>query len=52
MIESIQLKNFKCFDYVKIPLKNVNLLTGFNGMGSHPCCKLFCCLDSRIKAIG
>lgn len=33
MIESIQLKNFKCFDYVKIPLKNVNLLTGFNGMG-------------------
>lgn len=33
MINSIQLKNFKCFDSVKVPLKQINLLTGFNGMG-------------------
>lgn len=33
MIDQIELKNFKCFEDIKIPLKNVNLLTGLNGMG-------------------
>lgn len=33
MINNISLKNFKCFENVEIPLKNVNLLTGLNGMG-------------------
>lgn len=33
MISSIQLKNYKCFENIKVPMKNVNLLTGLNGMG-------------------
>lgn len=33
MINSIYLKNFKCFDELKISLGNVNLFTGLNGMG-------------------
>lgn len=33
MIESIQLRNFKCFSNETITLSNLNLLTGLNGMG-------------------
>lgn len=33
MVNSIQLKNYKCFEDITIPLKQVNLLTGLNGMG-------------------
>lgn len=33
MIDNIQLKNFKCFENVEVPLKNINILTGLNGMG-------------------
>ncbi len=33
MVNSIELKNFKCFEHVRMPLKNINLLTGLNGMG-------------------
>ncbi|MGN0334378.1 MAG: DUF3696 domain-containing protein [Lachnospiraceae bacterium] len=33
MIREISLNNFKCFDTLKLPMKNVNVLTGINGMG-------------------
>lgn len=33
MIHSIRLKNYKCFENVKVPLENINILTGLNGMG-------------------
>lgn len=33
MINSITLKNFKCFEKQTIPLNNLTLLTGLNGMG-------------------
>lgn len=33
MICEIKLNNFKCFDEVMVPLKNVTVLTGVNGMG-------------------
>lgn len=33
MIQSITLKKFKLFEDVKIPLSNINLLTGINGRG-------------------
>lgn len=33
MITKISLKNFKCFENLDIGLRNVNVLTGINGMG-------------------
>ena len=33
MIENIELENFKCFENLSLELKNVNVLTGINGMG-------------------
>lgn len=33
MIRKIIIKNFKCFKKLEMPLKNVNILTGINGMG-------------------
>ena len=33
MITSLTLQNFKCFEDVKVPLSNLTLLTGANGMG-------------------
>jgi len=33
MISKIELSNFKCFDELSLPLKNVTVLTGINGMG-------------------
>ena len=33
MLDSIELKNFKCFSSLRIPLKNLNVFTGLNGMG-------------------
>lgn len=33
MINNLLLKNFKCFEYLKVEFKNVNILTGCNGMG-------------------
>lgn len=33
MIKEIKIKNFKCFEEFTLPLKNVNVLTGINGMG-------------------
>lgn len=33
MINSLSVKNFKCFEDIKIELKNVNIFTGINGMG-------------------
>lgn len=33
MLENIRLKNFKCFEEIDIPMRNVNVLAGVNGMG-------------------
>lgn len=33
MLNEIIIRNFKCFDQVSLPLKNINILTGINGMG-------------------
>lgn len=33
MISEIRLSNFKCFDELNLPMKNVTVLTGINGMG-------------------
>lgn len=33
MIKELVLKNFKCFDEIKLDFSNVNILTGLNGMG-------------------
>lgn len=33
MIEKILIKNFKCFEDFILPLKQVNILSGINGMG-------------------
>ena len=33
MIQTISLENFKCFEFQDIPLRNLTLLTGLNGMG-------------------
>jgi predicted ATPase len=33
MIKELSLGNFKCFDRVTIPFRNLTLLTGLNGMG-------------------
>ncbi len=33
MLKKIQLKNFKCFDELSLPLGPLTLLSGFNGMG-------------------
>lgn len=33
MIKEICAENFKCFEHLKLPVKNVNILTGTNGMG-------------------
>ena len=33
MISDLELKNFKCFEKIRIDLKSVNLFTGVNGVG-------------------
>lgn len=33
MIREIEVANFKCFDQLRLPLKQVNIFTGVNGMG-------------------
>lgn len=33
MIKKIELKNFKCFEQLELPLSNLNLLSGINSMG-------------------
>lgn len=33
MIKQITIKNFKCFDKLVLPVRNVNVFTGINGMG-------------------
>ncbi|MEO5346745.1 MAG: DUF3696 domain-containing protein [Magnetococcus sp. YQC-9] len=33
MIHGIRLRNFKCFPHLDLPLANLTLLTGLNGMG-------------------
>ena len=34
MLTGIELKNFKCFEKIKIPeLKNISILTGINNVG-------------------
>lgn len=33
MLNEIRIENFKCFDQMVLPLKNINILTGINGMG-------------------
>ncbi|MCI8748568.1 MAG: DUF3696 domain-containing protein [Lachnospiraceae bacterium] len=33
MIKEIHVKNFKCFEDFLLPVKNINVLTGINGMG-------------------
>ena len=33
MIKKIELKNFKCFEHLEMPLANLNLLSGINSMG-------------------
>ena len=33
MIREIGVKNFKCFEELRLPVRQVNILTGLNGMG-------------------
>lgn len=33
MIQKIQIKNFKCFEEISMEMRELNLLTGVNGMG-------------------
>ena len=33
MIKKIELRNFKCFERLELPLSNLNLLSGINSMG-------------------
>ena len=33
MVRELTLKNFKCFENLTLPMKNVNVLAGINGMG-------------------
>ncbi|MBQ8639844.1 MAG: DUF3696 domain-containing protein [Lachnospiraceae bacterium] len=33
MLKGIHIKNFKCFEKLDISLRNINVLTGINGMG-------------------
>lgn len=33
MITGLELKNFKCFEKLRVDLKNVNIFTGLNGVG-------------------
>ncbi|MEO8340874.1 MAG: DUF3696 domain-containing protein [Nitrospirota bacterium] len=33
MIKDLLLRNFKCFEHQRIPMRNLTLLTGLNGMG-------------------
>lgn len=33
MIKQLEIKNFKCFKDIVLPFKNVNVLSGINGMG-------------------
>ena len=33
MIREVRIHNFKCFNQIILEMKNVNILTGINGMG-------------------
>ena len=33
MINKISIQNFKCFDEFSLPMSNINILSGINGMG-------------------
>lgn len=52
MIENIELKNYKCFEKMNIPLKNVNLFTGINGMGKSSVIQALLLLRQSYKSNG
>lgn len=50
MISNLQLENFKCFEKLNIDLKNVNVLTGINGMGKSTVIQSLLLLEqSKVK---
>lgn len=51
MINKMQLEHFKCFDQVGIELKNVNILTGFNGMGKSTILQALLLLKQSKKSL-
>lgn len=52
MIENIELRNYKCFEKMNIPLKNVNLFTGLNGMGKSSVIQALLLLRQSYKSNG
>lgn len=52
MITKIELDNFKCFDKLEFSLKNVNVLTGINGMGKSTVIQALLLLRQSYQADG
>ncbi|MDD2970868.1 MAG: DUF3696 domain-containing protein [Lachnospiraceae bacterium] len=50
MIKEIKLKNFKCFEEIQCNLKNVNILTGLNGMGKSTLIQALLLLRQSVKS--
>lgn len=51
MINKMQLEHFKCFDQIGMELKNVNILTGFNGMGKSTILQALLLLKQSRKSL-
>lgn len=50
MIKELDLKNFKCFENLHLPLKAVNILTGMNGMGKSTIIQSLLLLYQSLKS--
>lgn len=51
MIKKLALKNFKCFDDIKMDFSAVNILTGLNGMGKSTVMQSILLLEQSQKSI-
>ncbi|MGL6161624.1 AAA family ATPase [Microbulbifer sp.] len=50
MIEQIAIRNFKCFEDVKVPIRPLTVLAGVNGMGKSSCMQSMLLLRQSLKA--
>ena len=52
MIREIGVKNFKCFEELRLPVRQVNILTGLNGMGKSTMIQSLLLLRQSCQADG
>lgn len=52
MLKEVKIQNFKCFDSFVLPMSNVNILTGINGMGKSTIIQSLLLMRQSVKKDG